>query len=144
MLPWCRAPSGENLVSRHETLDVCVDRVLERIEGKNGGLFFGGKHYKSVLFPILGTGHGGFFNSEVVPRLVQRALHFFRDNPRAKLSEIYFCAYTQSDREILERELAKLASAGEIERIDASGKRPRERRDRLTRVGRRQIASQQI
>jgi nudix-type nucleoside diphosphatase (YffH/AdpP family) len=92
---------GEGLNPRAETLEACMDRVLEEVERKNQA-FFGRANYRSVLIPILGTGQGRFFTKDVAPRLVERALKFFEENKRARLNNIYFCAYSSGDREMLE------------------------------------------
>ena len=101
-----------------DTLERCVGNVLASIDSKNGG-FFGGTVYESVLFPILGTGQGGYFNRDVIPRLAQRAIQYFKENPRSRLCKIYFCAYTQSDRDILENVLSACSKApdGDLEKI---------------------------
>jgi O-acetyl-ADP-ribose deacetylase (regulator of RNase III) len=59
--------------------------------------------YRSALIPIFGTGHAGFAVLEVAPRLVQRALAFFKENPKSALKEVYFLAYSEGDLDVLER-----------------------------------------
>ena len=105
---------GEGLNPRPETLDACMDRVLEEIEKKNRG-FFSRANYRSVLIPILGTGQGRFFTKDVAPRLVQRALKFFEENTSARLKKIYFCAYSSGDREMLEE---ILRATDQLESLD--------------------------
>ncbi len=110
---------GERILIRPETLDTCVDRVLALVERNNGSRWTG-PVYTSVLFPILGTGQGGLFNRDVVPRLVRRAIHFLKENPEAGLTRIFFSGYTVSDKELLERELAAAVAAGVLERVEAA------------------------
>ena len=109
---------GKDLVAQAETLELCVERVLEGIDRNNRGRMLSGSVYKSVLFPILGTGQGGFFNRDVVPRLVAKAIQYFKDNPKSKLNKIYFCAYSFSDREILEQVLGERITAGQLKRLE--------------------------
>lgn len=76
-----------------ETLDGCVDNVLAEIERKGS--------YRSVLFPMIGTGEGGLLVNEVASRLLQRAIFFFHEHPRARLQKIYFLAYSEIDADVV-------------------------------------------
>ena len=84
---------GTGLSTTLDTLDACVDNLLgEASAGK----------YRSILIPMLATGQGGFLVRDVAPRLVARAIAHAQRNPRSKLREIYFLAYSIGDKEILE------------------------------------------
>ncbi len=104
---------GTGLEKREETLEQCVDKVLVYVESKNWAMLPESSRCTSILFPILGTGPGGFFNRDVIPRLVRRAIDYAKSNPKAGLRKIYFCGYTNSDRDLLEQELS---AAEELER----------------------------
>lgn len=104
---------GTGLEKRQETLERCIEEVLDYIERRNWGFLPQTPNYTSVLFPILGTGPGGFFNRDVIPRLVRRAIDYAKAHPRAGIRRIYFCGYTNSDKDLLEQELS---AAAELER----------------------------
>ena len=110
---------GEKLTARPETLEVCVRKVLEAIERQSGAIIRRSMKYKSVIFPILGTGQGGFFTRDVAPRLVRSAIDFFLENRGARLQRIYFCAYSWGDKDILE---SSLSQAIELERVQGDQK----------------------
>jgi len=81
-----------------ETLDRCIDNVLNEIERKSRYMISG---YESVLIPMIGTGKGGLRVNQVAPRLLQRAIHFFKQCPKARLQKIYFLAYSEIDADVL-------------------------------------------
>lgn len=92
---------GEEVGSDIDTLELCIDNVLTEVERAG--------RYTSVLFPMLGTGEGGFPLNQVAPRLLRRAIHFFEAYPRARLSKIYFLPYSEVDAEILADAMIALA-----------------------------------
>jgi ADP-ribose pyrophosphatase len=76
-----------------ETLDRCVANVLAGVE--RAGI------YRSVLFPMIGTGQHALRVNQVAPRLLERAITYFTDNPGSRINRIYFLAYSAIDAEIL-------------------------------------------
>jgi ADP-ribose pyrophosphatase len=92
---------GSGLSASLEKLELSMDNVLKAISDA--------RRYNSALIPIFGTGQGGYLVSEVAPKLVQRALTFFKENPKAPLKEIYFLAYSEGDLEILKSAIARFA-----------------------------------
>jgi nudix-type nucleoside diphosphatase (YffH/AdpP family) len=84
---------GDEQSSDLETLDRCVDNVLAAIERRG--------RYTSVLFPMLGTGDGGYPVNQVAQRLLLRSIDFFRDSPKARLQRIYFLGYSEVDADVL-------------------------------------------
>jgi nudix-type nucleoside diphosphatase (YffH/AdpP family) len=119
----CPGSIGNSLQSRPETLEDCVDEVLAKVENGNRSLLGTRPQYRSVLFPILGTGQGGFFSADVIPRLVRRAIAYFEDNPSAGINKIYFCGYTQGDVELLKQEFQKGVDAEQLERMPDEAQR---------------------
>jgi len=53
----------------------------------------------------------------VIPRLVRRAIAYFKNNPSAGISRIYFCGYTQGDVELLKQEFQKEVDEKQLERM---------------------------
>jgi ADP-ribose pyrophosphatase len=107
---------AQGLTTNIDTLELCVDRVLERIDTHNENWLSGSlTTYDSVLFPMLATGQGGFFVRDVAPRLVRRAIDFFENRPRTRLKKVYFLAYSWGDKEILEQVMS--AATDRLERI---------------------------
>jgi ADP-ribose pyrophosphatase len=102
---------GSGISTTLQNLDLALDNVLQEISAA--------KQYRSALIPIFGTGQGGFLVGDVAPRLVQRALAFLKENPRAKLKEIYFLAYSEGDLEILKNAIKQYAN---IEAVEAEQK----------------------
>jgi nudix-type nucleoside diphosphatase (YffH/AdpP family) len=94
---------GEDVNADLETIDECVDNVLEEIE-RDG-------RYRSVLFPMLGTGDEGLPVNRVAPRMFARAIEFFRRRPKAALNAIYFLAYAAGDRDVVEQLVLSLQDA---------------------------------
>ncbi len=93
---------GEGLATSIETLEQCVTNVLVKMEeladwppGKRI------EPYKSVIFPMLGTGEGGFRVNEVAGPLVARAVQFFERRPTAHLKSVHFLAYSDADEATL-------------------------------------------
>ena len=93
---------GEGVTTNMDTLQDCVTNVLNEIEsGSKWPPGLTGRPYESVVFPMLGTGEGGFFVSEVADAMVERALAFFKSPKRRYLRQIYFLAYSTADEAIL-------------------------------------------
>ncbi len=103
---------GTGLSTSLANLDLSMDNVLQAISED--------KRYKSALFPIFGTGQGGFPVPDVIPRLVQRAVSFFKENPKSRLKEIYFLAYSEGNLEILRSAIEEYAGVEAVE-DDESG-----------------------
>ncbi len=83
---------GQGLSTSIDHLELALENVLEAVSHKK---------YRSVLVPLIGTGHGGYPVSEVAPRLVNKAHEFLTSKPRSALKEVYFLAYSQGDLEVL-------------------------------------------
>lgn len=107
----------QGLTTTVDRLGQCVDRVLATIEHSNwniGAMLT--KTYRSVLIPMLGTGANGIPVREAAPRIVERAVEFFKQKPKSRLQEIYFNAYAEPDRVILMKVLETLAEKGVLVR----------------------------
>jgi nudix-type nucleoside diphosphatase (YffH/AdpP family) len=91
---------GENVNADLQTIDECVDNILEELE-RDG-------RYRSVLFPMLGTGDEGLPVNRVAPRMFARAIEFFRRRPKAALNAIYFLAYSAGDHDVVEQVVLSL------------------------------------
>ena len=84
---------GGGLTTTIETIEQGVDRVLKEINLR--------RKYQSVLIPLLAAGQGGLVAGTVAPRIIDRAVRFFSENPGSKLKEIYLLAYLIAEQEIL-------------------------------------------
>jgi nudix-type nucleoside diphosphatase (YffH/AdpP family) len=98
---------GSGLSTSLANLDLSIGNVLQAISEA--------KRYRSALIPIIGTGQGGYPVSEVAPRLVQCAVTYFQENPKAPLKEIYFLAYSEGDLEILKSAIKRYAGIEAVE-----------------------------
>jgi hypothetical protein len=71
---------------------------------------------ESIIFPLLGTGQGGVDTAEVIDPMIDGMTGFLNDRDNRAvvddLKEIYICAYTQEDVEVvtagLERKLSRV------------------------------------
>ena len=57
--------------------------------------------YRSVIFPIMGTGDGGLFVDEVAERLVAKAIEYYEAHPKTQINQIFFLAYSAADEAVL-------------------------------------------
>jgi ADP-ribose pyrophosphatase len=94
---------GENVNTDLQTIEECVDNVLTEFE-RDG-------RYRSVLFPMLGTGDDGLPVNQVAPLMFARALEFFRARPKSALKAIYFLAFSAGDRDVVEQVALSLQDA---------------------------------
>lgn len=96
-------PVGQGATTNIKTLEQCVLNVLNEIEiASNWPAGFSAEPYRSVIFPIMGTGESGLFVDAVAERLVAKAIAFFEGRPKAHLQRIYFLAYSAADENILD------------------------------------------
>jgi nudix-type nucleoside diphosphatase (YffH/AdpP family) len=103
---------GEEVNADLETVGLCVDNVLAAVERA--------RRYESVLFPMLATGEDGLPINQIAPLLIHRAVKFFRENPRARLTKIYFLAYSEIDKDVVADVVEQLAQKGVLEQIRKS------------------------
>lgn len=96
-------PIGKGVTTNIKIFEDCVTNALNEIElASNWPAGFSAEPYRSVIFPIMGTGESGLFVEEVADRLVAKAIEFFEKRPRAHLQRIYFLAYSAADENILD------------------------------------------
>jgi TIR domain len=83
----------------------------------------GKSHLESIIFPLLGTGQGGADTTEVIDPMVDGMISFLTDVDNqaliSPLKDIYICAYTEEDLEIV--------TAGLDRRLDRATKVHRSR-----------------
>lgn len=96
---------GTGLSTTLDTLKTCVDNLL--VAASDG-------KYRSILVPMLASGQGGFLVRDVAPRLVSRAVAYFQKNPKSRLCEIYFLAYSIGDKELLEDAMLKTPALKQV------------------------------
>jgi len=99
-----------------ETLDRCVANALAAVERAGT--------YRSVLFPMIGTGQHALRVNQVAPRLIERAIGFFTANPGSHINRIYFLAYSAIDAEILHDAFEKFETSFEPLEASAAGQAP--------------------
>ena len=92
------------------TLEACVDEVLLAVSKAKAG-------YRSVMFPMLGTGKGGFTVRSVAPIIVGRALSFLEANPGSPIQRVLILGYTMWDGDVLAEEIEKQVSHQRLVRI---------------------------
>lgn len=97
---------GEGLETNLDTLRLCVDNTLQAIDRK--------RKYTSVLFPMIGTGAGGFQVKDVAPKLIERAINFFETHPKTKIERVLFLGYSEGDGDILDDAMMKLVAEGQL------------------------------
>lgn len=97
-------PIGKGATTNLKTLEQSVTNVLNEIElASNWPSGLSASPYRSVIFPIMGTGESGLFVDEVAERLVAKAIEFFeKKSSKAYLERIYFLAYSAADESILD------------------------------------------
>lgn len=98
---------GEGQRTDISTLEACVDAVLDEISRARA-------KYTSVLFPMLGTGKGGFQVRAVAPLLVARAMAFLEANPATPIERILLLGYTTWDGDVIAEELQKLVDKSRL------------------------------
>ena len=99
---------GEGLSTTLANIELSLDNALNAIAAA--------KRYRSALVPIFGTGQGGYPVSDVAPLLVNRALAFFKNNPKPALKKIYFLAYSEGDLEILKSAIVRSSDIEAVEK----------------------------
>lgn len=80
----------------------CVSNALKRVDGK-----FKQEGYKSILFPLLGTGTAKGELENISEVLIHNAISYFEDNPNTTLESIYFLVWTERELEVCKKILAK-------------------------------------
>lgn len=96
-------PVGKGLTTNLKTLEQCVINVLDEMDRAAqwpAGLRL--EPYRSVIFPMMGTGEGGLFVEEVAERLVAKTIEYFEKRPKTFVQSVYFLAYSAADQSILE------------------------------------------
>jgi nudix-type nucleoside diphosphatase (YffH/AdpP family) len=119
------AGAGRGVKADVDDLAHCVRNVLTKADERNRRSawlrylpwirrLFGLRDSVSILFPMIGAGDGGLTIEQVVPRLFGAATGYFQENPATTMQEIYFLAYTASQRTACEREIDRLCHDGII------------------------------
>lgn len=73
-----------------ENLEDCVSKVLQQAESDNSLL----EGCKSIVFPLLGSGHGQADIGAVADKLLTRAINELASNPNGRIECIYFLVWT--------------------------------------------------
>jgi nudix-type nucleoside diphosphatase (YffH/AdpP family) len=108
-------PVGKGVTTNLKILEDCVTNVLNEIEiASNWPPGFSVEPYRSVVFPIMGTGESGLFVAEVAERLVARAIEFFQTRQHTHLRRILFLAYSAADETILDEILQSDANRSRL------------------------------
>lgn len=97
-----------------ETIKKCADAILRRVESSRYTSYGITHGFRSVLIPMLGTGQSGLLADEVAPVLVASAVQFLKDNPKSRLKEIYFMAYSIGDVLSLHEAMRAMGAAGSL------------------------------
>jgi O-acetyl-ADP-ribose deacetylase (regulator of RNase III) len=63
---------------------------------------------KSVAFPALATGVGGFPVDECARAMMQAAQSYADEHPQSKVERVIFVLFTASDFQVFERELEQI------------------------------------
>jgi O-acetyl-ADP-ribose deacetylase (regulator of RNase III) len=102
---------GEGYRAAWEIVDTCVSRCLQRMDsaaGREGG-------WRSIAFPMIGTGPGGGDVRVVAGILIGSALGYLRQRPDSAVAKVIFMARSR-------RHLAACQSALEaLPELDRSG-----------------------
>lgn len=80
--------------------EACIRKALLEVEARNRGLRGLFKPYRSILFPLLGTGNGKQSSVAVAEKMIAVARQHLLDD-RSKLREICFIAYNHDDRQAI-------------------------------------------
>lgn len=103
---------GEGQRTDLTTLEACVDAVLYEVSRAKA-------KYASVLFPMLGTGKGGFNVRAVAPLIVSRAMAFLESNPEQPIERILLLGYTSWHGDVIAEALQKLVDQGRLSQAGA-------------------------
>ena len=74
----------------------CVRNALEKVDSSE----LANEELHSILFPLMGTGTTHLSPQGVANQLIDVAVAYMEENPKAKIDKIYFLAYNEQDREI--------------------------------------------
>lgn len=112
-----------------QAIHSCLSRVI-KVNESRGVIFPAGSHpherdlsaaanyqpITSIIFPLLGTGHGELPISETASFMIQAIKSFPTVRPadaeKLHLTDIYLCALTEDDAELVEIEMAHYLSKG--------------------------------
>ena len=89
---------GKGVTTTLKTLEQCVLNVLAEMDRASRWPSAG---YRSVIFPIMGTGDGGLFVGEVAAHLVAKAIEYYETHPKTNIRHVFFLAYSAADEAIL-------------------------------------------
>ena len=104
---------GEGYRAAREMVDTCVARCLKRMDseaGKSAG-------WRSIAFPMMGTGAGGEDVQQVAKLLVTSALRHVEQNPDTLVETVIFMAWNRRD---LSACMAALRELPSLEPVDAT------------------------
>ncbi|MBL7688617.1 MAG: macro domain-containing protein, partial [Bdellovibrionaceae bacterium] len=73
----------------------CVRSVLEMTDSP----VCAGERFRSILFPLLGTGTAGADLKMTVRRLIDAAINYFERRPTSSIATAYFLAFTDHQRD---------------------------------------------
>jgi hypothetical protein len=89
----------------------CVRNVLDAISSHNAR--WRSNKLRSVIFPLLGAGQARANRPLVVQELLSAAIEYLDEKPDTWLTDVYFLAATDSDRDLLLKELRKYPELSE-------------------------------
>ena len=78
-----------------QDVGVCVFNALTKADLPE----FANENLRSILFPLMGTGTGRARLRETIERLIGAAIKYFESRPRSVISEVYFLALTDQQRD---------------------------------------------
>lgn len=105
----------QGLRTEIETLQGSVEAVLSKIEHYNRSCW-PREPYRSVVFPLIGTGTGGLPSHRVVPEIVGAAIQHLSSNPKSALKTIYVNGYSSGDVVAIEQAIVEQMDRGLLER----------------------------
>jgi ADP-ribose pyrophosphatase len=87
-------------------ITVCITNALKRADKEE---------FKTILFPLLGTGEGGAGLDQTVKDLFQAAIFHLKQNPESLVEEVYFLAWSDVE---LKSCLSYLENTPEVKRVN--------------------------
>ena len=101
---------GEGQQTDISILKACVEKVLHAVSQHPDG-------YTSVLFPLLGTGKGGFPVRSAARIIVEGIVSFLEANPRSSIERVLVLGYTIWDGDVIAGELNEHAGNKRLKKL---------------------------
>jgi ADP-ribose pyrophosphatase len=94
--------------SQVRNIAVCITNALKRADDDK---------FKTILFPLLGTGAGGANLGQTVKELIQVAIVHLEQNPKSSVKQVYFLAWSDAE---LKSCLSFLENTPDVEPINTA------------------------